>query len=70
MIISTLVPDLGPLAYILRDVYREEDALHGLAYQRRAGVLRLAQIVGEQLELDEDAAYEVAAGLVGGMGSA
>lgn len=67
VITSTLVPDLGRVAFSLRDVYRAEDALHGLAYQRRAGVHRLAKVVGDQLDLDEETAILVAARLLGGL---
>lgn len=59
-----VVPQLGLIAYRTEDVFREEGVCFGLAYQRRTALRRLALVVSDQLELHEDVALVLAAGLV------
>lgn len=64
MITSASIPDFGVVSYSTADVFRKEDVIFGIAYQRRAALHRLALAVSDQLELHEDVALVLAAGLV------
>jgi len=64
MLVSTCVPDLGLLVYLLRNVYRPGDAALGLDYQRRVAVHRIVDLVIDQFGLDDEEAFEVAVRLV------
>lgn len=54
VITTTIVPELGFVAYRTEDLYRADDVPHGLLYMRHVGVLRLARILEDQLGLGED----------------
>jgi hypothetical protein len=64
MLATTHVPNLGFVAYLTEDLYREDDRVHGHLYQRHVAVLRLAQVLEDQLLLEEDDALVLAAELV------
>ncbi len=66
------VPGRGHLVFKLPDLYsrdRSEEEFE-LAYRRRLGLLRLADVVEDQLGVDADEAVVIAAGLLGGVGEA
>jgi hypothetical protein len=56
--------NLGHVAYCTEDLYRDDDVLHGHLYQRHVGLLRLADVLEDQLLVEEDAALVLAAELI------
>lgn len=64
MLTTHAVAALGHVAYFTEDLYRDEDVPHGHLYQRHVALLRLADVLEDQLMLDEDEALILAAELV------
>jgi hypothetical protein len=64
------IPNLGVVAFALRDLYRRDEAPMGLDYQRRLAVWRLGRVLEDQLGVGPDEAYCMAAAILAPAASA